>query len=238
LLNQLGLEYLRARWRGVNSLENHDLVMQPKDDSDHNRMDRIARVADPSNPHSWWARSRARVSTGLLFTMPGIPMLFMGQEFLEDKQWSDDVPGHPELRIFWDGLGGADSAMRDFLGFTRELVQLRWRLPALRDEGFAPIHAHDQNRVLAFQRWIPGMGGDIVVVASFASRTLYGYEIGFPREGRWAEVFNSDVYDGGINPSPQGNGGQIFAGTKPLHNLPCSAALTLPANSLLVFSQG
>ena len=103
-LDQLGLDYLRARWRGVNSLENHDLVMQPKDRNDHNRMQRIARVADPSNPRSWYAGSRARVATGLLLTMPGIPMLFMGEEFLEDKQWSDDVSGHPELRLFWQGL--------------------------------------------------------------------------------------------------------------------------------------
>jgi 1,4-alpha-glucan branching enzyme len=89
--DQLGLDYLRARWRGVNSLENHDLVMQPKDANDHNRMQRIAWVADPSNPRSWYTCSRARAATGLLLTMPGIPMLFMGEEFLEDKQWSDDV---------------------------------------------------------------------------------------------------------------------------------------------------
>jgi 1,4-alpha-glucan branching enzyme len=83
--DQLGLDYFTARWRGVNSLENHDLVMQPKDEHDNNRLERIARVADPSNPRSWYACSRARVATGLLLTMPGIPMLFMGEEFLEDK---------------------------------------------------------------------------------------------------------------------------------------------------------
>ena len=62
-------------------------------------------------------------------------MLFMGQEFLEDKQWSDDVDGHPELRLFWTGLEGADPAMRDFLRFTRDLIGLRWRSPALRGAG-------------------------------------------------------------------------------------------------------
>lgn len=138
LLNQLGLDYLRERWRGVNSLENHDLVLQPKDAHGRDRIDRIARLADPSDPHSWFARSRARVASGLLLTMPGLPMLFMGQEFLEDKPWSDDVPGHPELRLHWDGLKGSDSAMRDFLLFTRELIQLRGRVPALRAEGFGP----------------------------------------------------------------------------------------------------
>src|ERR1019366_6241764 len=85
--DQLGLDYFTARWRGVNSLENHDLVMQPKDEHDNNRLERIARVADPSNPRSWYACSRTRVATGLLLTMPGIPLLFMGEEVLEDKQW-------------------------------------------------------------------------------------------------------------------------------------------------------
>jgi 1,4-alpha-glucan branching enzyme len=235
--NQLGIDYLRNRWRGVNSLENHDLVMQPKDSNDHNRMQRIPRVADPSNARSWYATSRSRVATGLLLTMPGIPMLFMGEEILEDKQWSDDVKGHPELRIIWPGLDGTDPAMRDFLRFTRELIQVRWQLPALRGEGYALIHVHDDNRVLAFQRWVEGIGGDVVIVLSFANETKYGYEIGFPGGGRWREVFNSDIYEHWVNPWPQGNGGAIDAWGPPLHNLPSSAALTIPANSLLIFAR-
>jgi 1,4-alpha-glucan branching enzyme len=237
VLDQLGLGYLRNRWRGVNSLENHDLVMQPKDENDRNRMDRIARVADRSNSHSWYASSRARVATGLLLTMPGIPMLFMGQEFLEDKQWSDDVSSHPELLLFWAGLDGADPAMRDMLRFTRELIRLRWQYPALRSEGFAPIHSHDENRVLAFQRWVPDAGDDVVVVVSLSNETKYHYEIGFPRSGGWREALNSDVYQHWVNPDVRGNGGGVNAGGPPMHGLPASASLTLPANSILVFTQ-
>lgn len=234
---QLDLGYLRDRWRGVNSLENHDLVLQPKDDEDHNRMPRIPRVADPSNPHSWYATSRSRVATGLLLTMPGIPMLFMGEEFLEDKQWSDDVKGRPELLLFWPGLDGADSTMRDFLRFTRELIALRWRYPALRAEGYAGIHVHDENRVLAFRRWVPGVGGEVVVVLSLAEETRHGYEIGFPAAGFWREVFNSDVYERWVNPNVQGNGGGVHAGGVGRHGLESSAALTLPASSILVFAR-
>jgi 1,4-alpha-glucan branching enzyme len=234
---QLGLDYLRNRWRGVNSLENHDLVLQPKDQNDHNRMDRIARVADPSNPRSWYATSRSRVVTGLLLTMPGIPMLFMGEEFLEDKQWSDDVKGHPELHLFWPGLEAPDSTTRDFLRFTRELVKLRRQFPALRDEGYGLIHVHDENRVLAFQRWVPGEGAVVVVVLSLANETRWSYEIGFPGGGHWCEVFNSDVYERWVNPSTQGNGGGVEANGPGRHGLSHSAALTLPANGLLVFAR-
>jgi 1,4-alpha-glucan branching enzyme len=236
--NELGVNYLPDRWRGVHSLENHDLVMQPKDAHDRNRMQRIARVADTSNPRSWYACSRARVVTGLLLTMPGIPMLFMGQEFLEDKQWSDDVSDHPELGLFWSGLEGPDSAMRDFLRFTRELIALRRRYPALRAEGFAPIHVHDENRVLAFQRWVPDAGNDVVVVASLANVTKHGYQIGFPSDGYWREIFNSDVYEQWVNPRVQGNGGGVHANGPGRHGLACSAALTLPANAVLAFARG
>jgi 1,4-alpha-glucan branching enzyme len=237
LAGQLSLDYLRDRWRGVNSLENHDLVMRPKDSNDHNRMERVPRVADPSNARSWYARSRSRAATGLLLTMPGIPMLFMGEEFLEDKQWSDDVMGHPELRLYWAGLEASDPTMRDYLRFTRELIKLRWQHPALRSEGYSLVHVHDENRVLAFQRWIPNEGKDVIIVLSFANETKYGYEIGFPRSGHWREVFNSDVYDHWVNPWTQGNGGRISADGPPRHGLASSAALTLPANSLLVFAE-
>jgi 1,4-alpha-glucan branching enzyme len=47
--------------------------------ADDEREDRIAHLADPSNPHSWFARSRARVAMGITLTAPGIPMMFMGQ---------------------------------------------------------------------------------------------------------------------------------------------------------------
>ena len=234
---QLAPACFQNLWRGVQGIENHDLVMRPKSADDTGRMDRIPKVADPLNSHSWWARSRSRVATGLVLTAPGIPMLFMGQEFLEDKQWSDDVSGHPELLIYWDGLSSADSSQRDFLRFTRELIQLRWRQPALRSEGFRVIHVHDQNRVLAFQRWVPGSGNDVVVVINLANYNKYDYQIGFPRAGAWKEAFNSDVYDNWVNPQVTGNGGGVFAINTPLHDLPFSAALTLPANGLLIFTQ-
>jgi 1,4-alpha-glucan branching enzyme len=235
--DQLAAVYLHDLWRAVQGIENHDLVLQPKDAHDNSRLPRIPRAADPSNPRSWWARSRSRVATGLVLTAPGIPMLFMGQEFMEDKQWSDDVPDHPELLLYWDGLTSTDSTMRDFVRFTRELIALRWKLPALRGEGFRVVHSHDQHRVLAFHRWVPGEGGDVVVVVSFANFSQYGYRIGLPGEGVWREVFNSDVYDNWVNPQVTGNCGAVVADGTPLHGFDYSAPLTLPANGLLVFAR-
>jgi 1,4-alpha-glucan branching enzyme len=217
-------------WQFVQGPENHDIVYV-------GREPRIVRLADPSNPRSWFARSRARVATGLSLTAPGIPMLFMGQEFLEDKQWSDNFDFHAGLLLHWDGLDGGDRQMHDHLRFTRELLALRWREPALRGGGFRVVHASDVDRVLAFHRWIEGVGRDVIVVAHLGNGHRFDYRIGFPAGGEWREVFNSDVYENWVNPNVAGNGGRVFADARPLHGFTHSAALVLPANSILVFAR-
>jgi 1,4-alpha-glucan branching enzyme len=236
LLASLWPDGFAHAWQFVQGPENHDRVYRSPF-ADDQREERIARLADPSNPRSWYARSRSRVAMALTLTAPGIPMLFMGQEILEDKQWSDDVLGHPELLVWWDGLDAADPAMRDFLRCTRELCGLRRRLPALRGDGYRGLVADDGHRVLAFQRWVEGVGDDLVVVASLANATRHDYRIGFPGAGAWMEVMNTDVYDGWVNPAVAGNGGQVQAEPVPWQGLGCSAALTIPANAVLVFAR-
>ncbi|MGH9962565.1 MAG: alpha amylase C-terminal domain-containing protein, partial [Pyrinomonadaceae bacterium] len=182
-------------------------------------------------------RSRARVATGISLTAPGIPMLFMGQEFLEDKQWSDNFEIHKDLLLYWAGLDQGDKQMLDHVRFTRELIGLRWQYPALRGQGFRVVHVHDQNRVLAFHRWVEGEGHDVLVVVHLSTFNRFGYRIGFPSGGEWREILNSDIYENWVNPNVTGNGGRMFAEPHPLHGFSYSAGLVLPANSILVFSR-
>ena len=224
-----------SAWQAYNCLENQDLVLDA--DGDH-RHPRIPRLADGSNSRSWYARSRARVATALLLTAPGIPMIFMGQEFLEDKLWSDD-PHRADCLIWWDGLDGADRHMGDFHQFTRDLIWLRRRHPALRSDPITVYPPDTGNRILAFQRWVPGVGRDIAVVASLNESTFYdrSYTLGLPQPGHWHEVFNSDFYDYFPNPAVEGNPGGIDASGPPANGMPYSGHITIPANSLLVFAR-
>jgi 1,4-alpha-glucan branching enzyme len=98
-------------------------------------------------------------------------------------------------------------------------------------------HLHNQNRVIAFHRWLPDFGRDVIIVASLNEQTFYDYSLGFPQEGHWREVFNSDVYDRYFNANVRGNPGGIAADGPPAHDLPASGRITLPANSLLVFAR-
>jgi len=222
-------------WQVYNCLENHDLVLDA--DGDH-RKPRIARLADPSNARSWYAQSRARVATGLLLTAPGVPMLFMGQEFLEDKLWSDN-PNRDNLFLWWAGLDGADKQMVDFHHFTRDLISLRRSQPALRGEGIDVFSVDTTNRIIAFQRWLPGVGRTIVVVASLSESSFESgsYQLGFPGRGQWYEMINSDFYTNFPNPDVRGNAGVVQVDGPPLHGFDASAGLTIPANSILVFAR-
>lgn len=220
----------RAHWQFVQGPENHDLVYR-------GREPRVAALGHPGQPRSWYGRSRARVATAIGLTAPGIPMLFMGQEFLEDKPWSDNVDAHADLLLHWAGLEGGDRDMHDHLRFTRELIDVRKRVPGLRGNGFRVVHADDAQRVLAFHRWVPDHGGDAIVVVHLATFHRFGYRIGFPFGGGWREVFNSDVYERWVNPDVAGNGGRVSADRSPLHGFEFAAALTLPANSVLVFTR-
>ncbi len=67
------------------------------------------RRSRPAHAGSWWAKKRAVLGSALVLTSPGIPMLFQGQELLEDR-WFDDAvsldwektghqPGHPAASI-------------------------------------------------------------------------------------------------------------------------------------------
>lgn len=164
-------------------------------------------------------------------------VLFMGQEFLEDKQWADDFHNHPGLLLHWAGLDSGDQQMIDHLRFTRELIRLRWEHPGLRGQGFRVVHIHDQNCVLAFHRWVEGEGRDVMVVVHLGNSNRFDYRIGFPGRGRWREVFNSDLYENWVNPNVVGNGGSARATSPGWHGLEASANLVLPANSLLVFAR-
>jgi 1,4-alpha-glucan branching enzyme len=228
VVDQLRAPGFPNAWRAVQCVESHDEVYR-------DRNPRIPMLAGGGNSRTWYATSRSRVASGLILTAPGIPMLFMGQEFYEDKRWVDDPPNVRESLIYWDGLS-SDRTMSDFHRFCRELVWLRRKHPALRGEGVATIAKDDFNRVLVFQRWVEGIGRDVVVVASLNEATLYDYRIPFPNRAYWFEVFNSDVYENWVNPMAAGNGGGLQVEGPGHHGLPTSAAIVIPANSLLVFA--
>ena len=161
--------------------ESHDEVANGKA--------RVPQEVDPDNPTSWFAQKRSTLAAGLVFTAPGIPMIFQGQEFLQGDWFKDDVP------LDWD-------LNEDFHGITRlyrDLIRRRrnWndQTRGLRGQFLNVFHVNDEHNVLAFQRWDQhGKGDDVVVVANFANEFKENYQIGLPAEGLWKLRLNSDAH--------------------------------------------
>jgi len=127
--------------------------------------------------------------------------------------------------------------MRDFLRCVTDLIKLRRMQPALRAAGVRVTRAQNYDRVIVLHRWVEREGSDVVVVASLDENPKHGYAIGLPFSGAWRELFNSDFYDNFPNPGTVGNGGGVEASGPALDGFAASAALTLPANGVIVLTR-
>jgi hypothetical protein len=109
------------------------------------------------------------LAAAMVFTAPGIPMLFQGQEFLEGGWFRDTVP------VDWDQRDEFHGIVRLY----RDLIRLR-----LNRDGFTRglcgqftqvYHLHDGSQVIAFHRWEKGgPADDVVVVANFSHEAQDG----------------------------------------------------------------
>lgn len=141
----------------------------------------------PGNPASWFSRKRSTLGAAVVFTAPGIPMIFQGQEFLEDEYFRDDAP------LDW-------SKAETFAGIRQlytDLIRLRrnWHnhTRGLRGQHVNVFHVNHTDKVIAHHRWdLGGPGDDVVVLLNFGNRGYGDYRIGLPRPGRWRVRFNSD----------------------------------------------
>lgn len=140
----------------------------------------------PDDPGGWFARKRSTLGAVLVFTAPGIPMIFQGQELLEDEWFRDVDP------LDWskkERFAGIFRMYRDLVHMRRN----RLRFAGLQGHGTNVFHCNDTDKVIAFHRWDRGgPGDDVIVVLNFANRSYDDYVIGLPRGGAWQVRFNSD----------------------------------------------
>jgi 1,4-alpha-glucan branching enzyme len=178
--------------------------------------------------------ANARAYYGFMWGHPGKKLLFMGQEFGQEREW--DFRAELDWALLQDPLHAGLKAA------VAELNRLHRAEPALhaRDceaEGFRWIVADDADQsVLAWLRF--GGPGDppVAVVSNFTPVPRERYRIGLPAAGSWTEIFNSDARDYGG--SGLGNLGAVAAEAHPSHGFPASAEVTIPPLSTLYFRLG
>lgn len=169
--------------------ESHDEVARA------NGKRRLPDAIWPGNAESWQAKKRSLLGAVLVFTSPGIPMIFQGQEAFEIRAFDLDPERSP---MDWDRL----DRYHGIYILYRDLIRLRrnWfdQTAGLHGHGVHVFHCYPGSKVLAFHRWEHGgPGDDVVVVLNFENRTYPVYEIGFPRPGDWTVRLNTDsrLYD-------------------------------------------
>lgn len=148
---------------------------------------RVPEEVWPGNAASWYSKKRSTLGAGLVFTSPGIPMIFQGQEFLEDGYFQDTDP------LDWSKA----TTHAGIVDLYTDLVALRrntaGNTAGLRGNHINVHHVNNTDKLIAFHRWDNGgAGDDVVVVANFSDTGYSGYNIGFPSAGVWKVRFNSD----------------------------------------------
>ncbi|WP_437185608.1 alpha-amylase family glycosyl hydrolase [Planctomicrobium sp. SH668] len=159
--------------------ESHDEVANGKS--------RMPSEINPDSPDDWFAIKRSTLGLVLIFTAPGVPMVFQGQEFLEDGWFRDTVP------LDWDKNTEFHGIVRMF----RDLAHLRLNR-AGSSRGLAGRHVQidycDNNKkVLAFSRWYEEDASDRVAVLLNFSHESQTAIFQFPDHGLWKLRFNGDA---------------------------------------------
>lgn len=216
-------KYNGSAFQRVIYTESHDEVA--------NGRSRVPEEIWPGNAGSYYSKKRSTLGAALVMTAPGIPMLFQGQEFLEDGYFHDDDP------LDWNKLSVFDG-IHDMY---RDLIHLRRNLSGttqgLKGQNLNVHHVNDGAKVLAFHRWDQGgVGDDVIVVSNFRNQSWGQYRIGLPGPGTWRVRFNSDWsgYDQGFSNHPAYD---VVAEAVPYDGLSHSANLSIGPYTTLIYSR-
>jgi 1,4-alpha-glucan branching enzyme len=172
----------------------------------------------------WQKHANLRALYAYMWAHPGKKLLFMGQEFAQEAEWSH------ERSLDWHLLEeGVKSGIQSLV---RDLNRAYRGEPALWDNDFDPsgfswIEPNDSDaNVLAFARASRDHERVLIFAGNLSPVPRTPYRIGLPRSGRWKELINTDAdaYGG----SGSGNYGTLEAEPVPWHGQPFSAEVTLP----------
>ncbi|MBG6085209.1 alpha-1,4-glucan:alpha-1,4-glucan 6-glycosyltransferase [Zhihengliuella flava] len=180
----------------------------------------------------WRQLAQVRAYLAFQWAHPGKQLIFMGTEFAQEGEWSEqhgldwwiaDTAEH----------GGVHRLVKELNALYRERSAL-WSQdhdPA----GFDWIDSHDAaGNTLAFTRRANDGGAPVVAVANFAGEPQHGYRLGFPEPGQWTQILNTDAVEFGG--SGVTNPEVLTVPEQPHHGQPASADVSLPPLGVLYFT--
>jgi 1,4-alpha-glucan branching enzyme len=182
-------------------------------------------------PGDRWQRfANLRLFYALMYTHPGKKLMFMGDEFAQEREWN------AEISLDWHLVD--DPMHQGIQRLVRDLNLLYRSTPALyegdcRPDGFSWIDANDtEQSVMSILRCGHDRNDLVAVVFNLTPVARMNYRIGVPEEGLYEECLNTDAeaYGGGN----VGNLGGARAVAEPMHGRPYSLGLKLPPFAAVV----
>ena len=154
-------------------------------------------------PGDWWQRrADHRAYLGFMWAHPGKQLLFMGQEFAQGSEWSQEQG--PDWWLL-DPAYGAEPDHRGVRDLVRDLNSVYRETPALWQRDTDPggfrwvLGDAAEDNVFAFLRF-DAQGNPLLAVSHFSPAVREDYRLAVP-EGfpLWREVLNTDSarYGGG-----------------------------------------
>jgi 1,4-alpha-glucan branching enzyme len=203
-------------------LESHDVV----GDLNGSTHVRLPTAIDPVTPSSYRARKLSTLGAAITATAPGIPMIFQGQEMLENQQFSSG------RNVDWSKTNTYSYIVR----FYHDLINARRNLsgltPGLEGDRCTMLVVDNVKKVIAFNRWNSANSNlSAVVVGNFTSNTVNNYSLSFPSPGNWYVQLNSDSASYGPDYSNMGSSMVTASGS------PATANITIGPYSALILSQ-
>ncbi len=134
----------------------------------------------------------ANLKAGYSFMMghPGKKLLFMGQEFAQAQEWSE------ERELDWYLLG--EEKHRQIQNYVKKLLHLYQKEKAFYQcdndpSGFEWINANDNSRsIFSFVRRSEDKKSNLLFVINFTPMARPDYRVGVPRRKQYKLILNSD----------------------------------------------
>ena len=179
----------------------------------------------------WQKYANLRLCYAYMFGHPGKKLLFMGNEFAQKREWSE------QLGLEWDEPNSTlNSGVRLLVQDLNHLYASRRELHESENipSCFQWVDFRDaEQSVISFLRWSKTHESFLLFVYNMTPVPRTDYRVGAPRPGFYREILNTDAKEYGG--SGLGNLGGVQAEEYAFHGYPYSIRITLPPLGALIF---
>ncbi len=176
IIDALEFRYEKDAFSRVVYTESHDEVANGKA--------RVPEEIQPGDAESEFAKKRAILGIILTLTAPGIPMIFQGQEFIEDEYFQD-TEGLDWSK--YEKMKGIERMITDLIHFRTNTIE---GFGGLAGQDIEITHFNQDNKILAYKRTESG-NEPVLVILNFSSQDYTDYGIGILEGMNWQLRFNS-----------------------------------------------